>query len=164
MKIHNKNWVHTVYVLRSLYLTNRTWGSGRLGSVRVRSGLPKTRLKPVGFSKPEQKSVGQASWWLECCNHSSNDNKGCVSHTVWPCHLHWKKSMYLKAKEEELWKLNYISPCKNIPNLQNNPLKANQNPSRSYYNSTSGYLWPSDTVKSPGFLKPRETHTKVQSS
>jgi hypothetical protein len=41
---------------------------------------------------------------------------------------------YLKAKEEEeLWKLNYISSCqKNIPNLQNNPLKANQNPSRSY--------------------------------
>jgi hypothetical protein len=30
---------------------------------------------------------------------------------------------YLKAKEE-LWKLNSnISPCKNIPNLQKNPLK-----------------------------------------
>jgi hypothetical protein len=29
---------------------------------------------------------------------------------------------------------------------------------------TSGYLWPSDTVKSPGFFKPRERHTKVQSS
>jgi hypothetical protein len=29
---------------------------------------------------------------------------------------------------------------------------------------TSGYSWPSDTVKFPGFFKPRETHTKAQSS
>jgi len=29
---------------------------------------------------------------------------------------------YLKAKEEELWKLNYISPCKKY-NLQKNPPK-----------------------------------------
>jgi hypothetical protein len=34
---------------------------------------------------------------------------------------------------------------------------------RSYVN-TSGYPWPLDTVKSPGFFKPRETHTKAQSS
>jgi len=29
---------------------------------------------------------------------------------------------------------------------------------------TSGYPWPSDTVKSPGFFKPRETHTKAQNN
>jgi hypothetical protein len=29
---------------------------------------------------------------------------------------------------------------------------------------TSGYPWPSDTMKSLGFFKPRETHTKAQSS
>jgi hypothetical protein len=31
-------------------------------------------------------------------------------------------------------------------------------------NSTSGYPWPSDTVKSPGFFKLRDTHTKAQRS
>jgi hypothetical protein len=37
------------------------------------------------------------------------------------------KSYLIKAKEEELWKPKYISPCKNIPNLQKNPLpKRNQ--------------------------------------
>jgi len=30
--------------------------------------------------------------------------------------------------------------------------------------STSGYPWPSDIVKSPGFFKPRERHTKAQSN
>jgi hypothetical protein len=45
---------------------------------------------------------------------------------VWPCHCHLTlKSNYLKAKEEELWKLKYISPCKNY-NLRKNPLKRNQ--------------------------------------
>jgi hypothetical protein len=28
------------------------------------------------------------------------------------------KKYLIKAKEEELWKLKYISPCKNIPKLQ----------------------------------------------
>jgi hypothetical protein len=46
-------------------------------------------------------------------------NKGCV--TLWPCHPFTLKST-LKAKEE-LWKNSNISPCKNILNLQNNPLK-----------------------------------------
>jgi hypothetical protein len=55
---------------------------------------------------------------------------GCV--TLWPCHLH-EKSMYLKAKEEELWKLKYFTMQKY--NLQKNLLKENQNPSRYYYNS-----------------------------
>jgi hypothetical protein len=32
------------------------------------------------------------------------------------------------------------------------------------YIYTSGYPWPSDTGKSLGFFKPRETHTKAQSS
>jgi hypothetical protein len=36
-------------------------------------------------------------------------NKGCVDH--YGLAIHMKKC--LKAKEE-LWKLNYISPCKNI--------------------------------------------------
>jgi hypothetical protein len=38
---------------------------------------------------------------------------------------------YLKAKEE-LWKLKYISPCKNV--IFKKSSKRNQNPSR-YYNS-----------------------------
>jgi hypothetical protein len=41
--------------------------------------------------------------------------------------------MYLKAKEEELWKLKYFTMQKY--NLQKNLLKENQNPSRYYYNS-----------------------------
>jgi hypothetical protein len=36
--------------------------------------------------------------------------------------------------KEELWKLKYISPCKNIIFKIKNPLKKNQNPSK-YYNS-----------------------------
>jgi hypothetical protein len=31
-----------------------------------------------------------------------------------------------------------------------------------YYIYTSGYPWPSDTVKSPGFFKPRQTHKGVK--
>jgi len=33
-----------------------------------------------------------------------------------------------------------------------------------WFITTSGYPWPSDTVKSPGFFKPRERHRKAQSS
>jgi hypothetical protein len=73
-------------------------------------------------------------------------NRGCV--TLWPCHL-LKKSILWQTK-------NYgnktISPCKNL--IFKKSSKRNQNPSR-YYNSmtnlkfvTSGYPWPSDTVKS----------------
>jgi hypothetical protein len=39
--------------------------------------------------------------------------------------IYIKKKELKKAKEEELWKLNYFSPCKNIPIF-----KRNQNPSR----------------------------------
>jgi hypothetical protein len=39
---------------------------------------------------------------------------------------------YLKAKEEDLWKLKYFNMQKY--NLSKNPLKETQNPSR-YYNS-----------------------------
>ncbi len=39
---------------------------------------------------------------------------------------------YLNAKKE-LWKLKYFTMQKS--NLQKNPLKRNQNPSRYYYNS-----------------------------
>jgi hypothetical protein len=46
-------------------------------------------------------------------------HKGCV--TLWPCQPFTLKST-LEAKEE-LWKNSNISRCKNIPNLQNNPLK-----------------------------------------
>jgi hypothetical protein len=48
--------------------------------------------------------------------------RGCV--TLWPCHLQLKS--IFKAKEEELWKLKYFTMQKY--NLQNNPLKRNQNP------------------------------------
>ncbi len=45
-------------------------------------------------------------------------------------------SNIIKAKQEELWKLKYYFTIAKIrPNLQNNPLKQNPNPSRSYYNS-----------------------------
>jgi hypothetical protein len=41
------------------------------------------------------------------------------------------KKGILRQKEEELWKLKYyFTIAKILPNLQNNPLKANQNPSR----------------------------------
>jgi hypothetical protein len=53
-------------------------------------------------------------------------NKGCVTH----CGLAIYIKKYLKAKEE-LWKLKYISPCKNI--IFKKILKKNQNPSD--YNS-----------------------------
>jgi len=46
--------------------------------------------------------------------------------------------MYLKAKEEELWKLKYYHKftMQNIINLQKKSSKKNQNPSRrDYYNS-----------------------------
>jgi len=38
-------------------------------------------------------------------------NKGCVSVTLWPCHIYITKGMYvciLKAKINKLWKLNQI--------------------------------------------------------
>ncbi len=54
-----------------------------------------------------------------------------VSITLWPCPLTLKK--YLKAKQE-LWKLKYFTVQKY--NLQKNPLKENQNPSR-YHNYVS---------------------------
>jgi hypothetical protein len=47
-----------------------------------------------------------------------------VSH----CGLAIYMKKYLKAKEE-LWKHSNISPCKKY-NLQKNPLKKNQNPSK----------------------------------
>jgi hypothetical protein len=52
-----------------------------------------------------------------------------VSHCGLPIHI--KK--YLNA-EEELWKFKYFT-MQIIYNLQINPLKRNQNPSRYYYNS-----------------------------
>jgi hypothetical protein len=51
-------------------------------------------------------------------------NKGCV--TLYLA-IYMKK--YLKAKEEELWKLKYFTMQKYI-NLQKILLKKNQNPSR----------------------------------
>ncbi len=50
----------------------------------------------------------------------------CVSHHGLAIYI--KK--YLQAKEEELWKLKYISPCKNI--IFKKSSKRNQNPSRYY--------------------------------
>ncbi len=58
-------------------------------------------------------------------------NKGCV--TMWPCHFYILKK-YLKAKEEELWKLKYFTIHANIYNLQKILFKKKfKNPSR-YYN------------------------------
>jgi hypothetical protein len=57
-------------------------------------------------------------------------------------HFKKKKVYFLRRKKEELWKLKYISPCKNIlifpnPKLKkkkkNHPLKErNQNPSQIF--------------------------------
>jgi hypothetical protein len=55
------------------------------------------------------------------------ENKGCV--TLWPCHLHEN------LRQKKNYENSNISPCKNTPNLQKNPLKRNQKPSRYYYNS-----------------------------
>jgi hypothetical protein len=55
-----------------------------------------------------------------------------IASTKWgPCHFTKKK--YLKAKEEELWKLKYFSMPKY--NLQKNPLKETKILQRYYYNS-----------------------------
>jgi hypothetical protein len=58
-----------------------------------------------------------------------------VGVTLWPCRFTFKK--YIKAKEE-LWKLKYISPCKNIVFKKSS--ERNQNPSR-YYNSMKTENW-----------------------
>jgi hypothetical protein len=55
---------------------------------------------------------------------NTNKDKG-VCHTV---ALPFDIKKYLKAKEEELWKLKYFTMPKY--NLQKNPLKETQNPSR----------------------------------
>ncbi len=44
-------------------------------------------------------------------------NKGCV--TPWPCH----SLTSLLRQKKNYGNSNIISPCKNIPNLQSNPLK-----------------------------------------
>jgi len=62
--------------------------------------------QPYGFTL-----VGEGS-------PKASTNKGCV--TLWALPFTWKK--YLKAKEEELWKLKYFTMQKYI-NLQKNPLK-----------------------------------------
>jgi hypothetical protein len=66
--------------------------------------------------------------------NSSQKNTRGVSHCVLAI---YNKKYLIKAKEEEeLWKLKYISPCKNIPKLQKILyLKETKNPSRYYYNS-----------------------------
>jgi hypothetical protein len=56
--------------------------------------------------------------------------------------------MDLKAKEE-LWKLKYISPCKNI--IFQNFSKRNQNPSR-YYNLITDFKFQH---------KPKYHHSKI---
>jgi len=43
-------------------------------------------------------------------------NGACVSHTV-ALPFYIKKYLPRRQKKEELWKLNYISPCQNAPNL-----------------------------------------------
>jgi hypothetical protein len=53
-----------------------------------------------------------------------------VSHYCGLLPFYIKKDLK-KAKEEELWKLNYISPCKKIYLIfKKHPLKETQNPSR----------------------------------
>jgi hypothetical protein len=57
-------------------------------------------------------------------------------------------------KKKNYGKLKYISPCKNIPNLQRNPLKKrNQNPSRYYYNSIITNLSSFNTSQKISYFK-----------
>jgi len=50
-------------------------------------------------------------WIMDNVATSQNWNKGCVTHYGLAISI---KKYLKKAKEEELWKLNYISPCKNM--------------------------------------------------
>jgi len=75
-------------------------------------------------------------------------NKGFVTHTMaLPFTLKW----YLKAKEEELWKLKYFTMQK----LQssNNPLKETQNPS-IHYNSRTNLKFQHNLAKISSFKNP----------
>jgi hypothetical protein len=63
---------------------------------------------------------------------NNNKNNGCASHTVG---LPFTLKKYLKKAKEGLWKLKYSTIAKVYVNLQKNPLKETQNPSRYYYNS-----------------------------
>jgi hypothetical protein len=68
-------------------------------------------------------------------HHESN--KGCVTHNTNGLALPFTlKKVLLRQKEEELWKLKYISPCKNNIIFQRKILlkkKKPPNPSRYYY-------------------------------
>jgi hypothetical protein len=69
-----------------------------------------------------------------CSPNGNNNNNPTKKQGV--CHivaLPFKFKGILRQKEEELWKLKYLTMQKY--NLQNNPLKETKNPSRYYYNS-----------------------------
>jgi hypothetical protein len=51
--------------------------------------------------------------------HLIKDAKQGVYHTLWPYHLHQHVSEGKKKNDQN----SNISPCKNVPNLQKNPLK-----------------------------------------
>jgi len=60
-----------------------------------------------------------------------------------------------------LWKFNVVLGSCGLKNLRRRKKASGL---KREIRTTSGYPWPSDTVKSPGFFKPRETHTKAQSN
>jgi len=68
---------------------------------------------------------------------SSNQKQLKIIHNKGVCQLHCGLAMPFTLKSILRQKKNdgnsNISPCKNTPNLQKNPLKETQNPSR-YYN------------------------------
>ncbi len=104
------------------------------------------------WKRKEKKKAPYSNTFGSYPNSSQKNTRG-VSHCVLAI---YNKKYLIKAKEEELWKLKYISPCKNIPNLQKNPLpKRNQNPSRYYYNSIITNLKFQHKPKISSFKKPQ---------
>jgi hypothetical protein len=83
-----------------------------------------------------------------------NNNKGCV-HTVGGLAIYIKK--YLKAKEEELWKLKYFTMQKIYIIFKKKSSKRNQNPS-SYYNSIANLKFLQHKPKTSSFKNP---HIKI---
>jgi hypothetical protein len=76
----------------------------------------------------EQSTNSQQQQQIRKRNHTQNTQQ-FNNHTV---ALPFTLEKYLKAKEEESWKLKYFTACKKY-NLQKNSSTRNQNPSTYYY-------------------------------
>ncbi len=104
------------------------WRNTKRGPTSKLETIPKSKWEEKVFVKIQIPSLGPKP--LISCVKKVNQTRGCgVSH----CGLAIYIKKYLKAKEEELWKLKYFTMQKyNLPKKKSS--KRNQNPSR-YYNS-----------------------------